>query len=379
MNGTKENFYSVWGSVLLEYLLDLPANTAAYLHEQKSVPEFIEEKTSTGQPLPLDKQGEAIVQWYDHQASTIAQLPLEDLQRFIPDIYPSIPQGHRAAICRKVAAALVVGGEREKLETFTQYIDLPDRAYREGWTLLGLAVSEDQIFVTKMLLEKGADVNTRNDEGKSLMQVAAEKLRPNLIWLLLLYNAEFDTEDIVGLLDRAYENLIESGNHDRAALDYAYNWSKHLVIHNYTLGYVYFDSAMVENRCYDFVNMEELSIEEFLQQHPKHIFIVINRQDGSFASVCQSRDNLRFIESRQVPTDKFGNSHCVSISTTAGNYCITDNDRLAIIRSNCRYLYLEPLGGGSEFYRVSCSKPPFSTSLWNGISALRNGLFHFMA
>lgn len=95
-------------------------------------------------------------------------------------------------------AKLSVNGHRSVVERLFQMSDINIRARKHSQTALMLAVSHDNMDMVQMLLNAGADINIRDDDGSTALMCAAEHGRIEMVKLLLSHtDCDSSIQDVV--------------------------------------------------------------------------------------------------------------------------------------------------------------------------------------
>ena len=153
--------------------------------------------------------------------------------------------------------------------------DINQKENRNNWTALNLAVHGAHTNVVEYLLNAGADWNIATNYGDTPLIIACHKNKNNshleIIRMLLIIGADVTVENVGG----------------HSALYYAEDQNDEIVIQlltdildanepNYTLEIIPVNRKKIPKTAEDFVNMEDVNIDNFLSEDPKNKVIKVH-------------------------------------------------------------------------------------------------------
>ena len=153
--------------------------------------------------------------------------------------------------------------------------DIDQKETRNGWNALNIAVYRGHINVVEYLINAGADWNITTKHGDTPLIIACHQNKNNshleIIKMLLLVSPDITVEN--------------SGGHN--ALSYAEEQNDEIVIQlladildanepNFTLDIIPVNRKKIPETAEDFINMEDVKIDDFLEEDPKHKIIKVH-------------------------------------------------------------------------------------------------------
>jgi len=126
-------------------------------------------------------------------------------------VYMDFPMAEKRRLQRRLSLSAEYGQELCVKMLLEQGAEV-DSKYSHGWTPLSRAASNGHAAVVKMLLEKGAEVNLKDSSGSTPLSRAASNGHAGVVKLLLEKGAEVDSKNSDGqtALSRATSNGHEA-------------------------------------------------------------------------------------------------------------------------------------------------------------------------
>ena len=153
--------------------------------------------------------------------------------------------------------------------------DIDQKETRNGWTALNIAVYRGHTNVVEYLINAGADWNITTKHGDTPLIIACHQNKNNshleIIKMLLLVSPDITVENTGGY----------------NALSYAEEQNDEIVIQlltdildanepTFTLDIIPVNRKKIPETAEDFVNMEDVKIDDFLAEDPKHKIIKVH-------------------------------------------------------------------------------------------------------
>jgi len=105
----------------------------------------------------------------------------------------------------------VVDGDIDEVKSqISAGADVNSKDARTGWTLLHIAIRKQRTEIAQFLIDKGADVNARDNRGRMPLHFAAEVGQKEIVEKLIAKGAEINVMD--GQADNAL-SLARKNNH----------------------------------------------------------------------------------------------------------------------------------------------------------------------
>ena len=108
---------------------------------------------------------------------------------------------------KKPLSQAVVDGDIDQVKSeISAGADVNSKDRRTGWTLLHIAIRHQRKEIIQFLLDKGADVNARDNTGKTPLHLAVEAGQKDLVEQLIAKGAQ------VNVMDRTGDNALSLAN-----------------------------------------------------------------------------------------------------------------------------------------------------------------------
>jgi Ankyrin repeats (3 copies) len=89
-------------------------------------------------------------------------------------------------------------------------VDVNKKDDREGWTALHFAIFEEHKEIIKLLLDNGADINQEDNEGWTALYVGSDYIQKEIVELLVTRKADFNQDDNEQLIAACSDGDIET-------------------------------------------------------------------------------------------------------------------------------------------------------------------------